>query len=130
MATTPTTPIVNLDEDIPGCEDNYYRCTICAWRISLGWLGLFGLVCSILTLATQTLANFGGLSADVQVKIAIVATVANAVGVALQSLHQYAQKAIAEQQNLLTGILTDYNTEHGITNGGRSTPARHIRSVM
>ena len=72
-----------------------------------------------MTLATQTLANFGGLSADTQIKIAIVATVANATGVAFQSLHQYAQKAIAENQDLLTGIITDYNTEHGIRNAVR-----------
>src|SRR6185295_16383755 len=28
---------VNLNEDIPGCTDNYFRCCIAYWRISKGW---------------------------------------------------------------------------------------------
>ena len=130
VPTTPpttTVPAVDPEQVIPGCEDSYYRCVICAWRISLGWFGLIGLACSIVTLATQTLANFGGLSAYTQMVISIVSIAASASGVASQTLHQYAQKAIAEDQNLAAGIVSDYNTQHNLRSYSPSGPVSFHR---
>lgn len=51
----------DLLDDVPGCEDNYYRCCLCCFRISRGWIDALtavALVGGAITTGLITYAHF------------------------------------------------------------------------
>lgn len=100
---------VDLQEDVTGCEDNYYRCCLCCFRITRGWtdLGIAltlvgGAVCSGVT----TYATLDEPTAKI---IGTVTTVMLVVGAGLKAFKTYLIDASATRtQDLRTVILESH----------------------
>ena len=98
----------NLNEDVPGCVDNYFRFTINCWRIGYGWMDL------ILTLSITATTILTGLSTAydddpvTRSKFGNMAIVMGSASTLIQALKTHATKAIIERKSDLKEIITEY----------------------
>lgn len=101
---------VNLNENVPGCVDNYFRFAMSFWQIAEGWIDLG----TILTTATGTfltgLSTLGDLSEDTRTSLGIAAVVCGGSATFLHSLKTYSIKAIQDRKNSLAAVIAQSNT--------------------
>lgn len=106
---------VNLNEDVPGCTDNYFRCAISFWQIAGGWAD-FGVT---ITTATGTfltgLSTLSDLPQDTRTKLGIAAVVCGGSATFLHVLKNYSLKAIQDRKNSLAAVITQNHTTIPIT---------------
>jgi hypothetical protein len=89
----------------PKCEESYFRCIICFWTISTGWLSLAAIGFSIASLVIQGIGGFSGLSDDAKTKLALASIIITACATGTQILQQHALKSIAERMNTLKQLI-------------------------
>jgi hypothetical protein len=100
---------VNLEENIPGCEDNYYRFIMKVLRISRGWIDLFS------TLALMAIAIIGALAAGVNsnpnltFKLNVSIAIISGVGAALRALKQFTVDDEVQTRALLQQIISEHD---------------------
>lgn len=97
--------VINLNEDVPGCVDNYFRCSIGCWQISEGWIDL-GVTITIGASTFLTgLSTLGSLDPATRTSIGIAAVVCGGSATFLSSLKVYSLKAIADRKNSLRTVI-------------------------
>jgi len=97
---------VNLRENLPGVEDDYYRCSASLWRVSIGWIEL---ILTLGVIASSILSGF--VMADQASQN--VRTASFAVGLAitgLQVFKTHAQTAIVARENDLKRLILAYHS--------------------
>jgi hypothetical protein len=101
---------INLDEDIPGCEDNYYRCMMSCLRISRTWIDFFS------TLALMTSSVLGAVTASNSnnpelIKIVGISTaVVTGITAGSRILKDFTVSEEAETKQLLKQIVSEYDS--------------------
>jgi hypothetical protein len=95
---------VNLEEDVPGNEDNYYRCAISCWRISEGWFDFF----TVLTSGTATF--LGSLAATLDSpSLKVAAPIVGGVATLMMLFKRYAQTAVKDRQEKLKEVIQEHH---------------------
>ena len=103
---------VNLHEDIPGCEDNYYRCVMTTLRISRGWIDLSSTLALMAVAIISALAAGVNTNATLTLKLNIAIAVISGVGAALRILKQFTVDDEAQNRELLRKIVAEYGSIH------------------
>ncbi len=65
----------NLNEEIPGCVDNYFRCSIGCWQISEGWIDLGATITIGATTFLTGLSTLGSLDPATRTSLGIAAVI-------------------------------------------------------
>lgn len=96
---------VDLQEDVPGCEDNYYRCCLCCFRITRGWVDL-GIALTLVGGAVCTGITTYATLDDATLKIiGTITTVGLIAGAGLKAFKTYlVEAAITRTEDLRTVI--------------------------
>jgi hypothetical protein len=106
---------INTNEDIPGCEDNYYRCCLITLRVMRGWIDLFSTIILIITAilsAVSTAMN----NSEVRMIIGIVITCLSGVAAGFRLLKDFTINEELDTKKLLNNIIIDYNTNNNKNN--------------
>lgn len=96
---------IDLQEDVPGCEDNYYRCCLCCFRITRGWVDL-GIALTLVGGAVCTgITTYATLDSATMKVIGTITTVGLVVGAGLKAFKTYLVEAgITRTEDLRTVI--------------------------
>ncbi len=117
---------VDINQEIPSCEDSYYRCIISFWRISVGWIGLIALICGIGSFGVQGLGSLSGLPDDVKSKFGVAGIILTGIGVACGLVRQFAEKDILDRTQTLEKLIIQYNKFHPQSQVNQSSPRPNI----
>jgi hypothetical protein len=124
---------VNIGEDIPGCEDNYYRCAIPFWRVSETWFDTLACIFSILSSFIGSIATLGSLSSEWETRLGITVAVCGFAVVALISLRNHAHRSVIHHTQTLELLIRQYRKFHDShsTQGGsiNSDTARLLEKI-
>lgn len=119
---------VNLNHNLSNTiEDDYYRFTICFWRISYGWLDFLVTISTVTTTLLGTLATLGQLDDSTRRQLGIACLATGSLSVLSQSLKVYANRAIKTSKTMLKEVIvestinspdksTDKSTNNSTTN--------------
>ncbi len=102
---------VNLNEDVPGCVDDYLRCISGCWIIAEGWFDFGATLGTVATTFLGGLATLGDLSAETRVSLGIAAVVTGSVSTAFLTLKQFASKAIIERKRRLEQVIREAHNQ-------------------
>ena len=97
--------VINLNEDVPGCVDNYFRCSIGFWQIAEGWMDLGVTITMGATTFLTGLSTLGDLSSETRTSLGIAAVVCGGSATFLSSLKIYSLKAISDRKNSLRTVI-------------------------
>lgn len=100
----------NVNEDVPGCMDDYYRCWITGWRIADPCLPPLKIMLAIAgTALTATLA-WNTLSSEAKTAIGIAGVICTALIGGLQSCAQSSPQAKKDAQDELAEIVIEQSS--------------------
>lgn len=111
-ATPQTDRPVNLDQDIPGCVDDYYRCTISVCRICRSPIKFLALISGAASGSLGTLGAFGGFSQTEKQNIQLAGAILAFSSSVLLAIEAYTTQAITENKQELREVIVEYNTSH------------------
>lgn len=100
---------VNLEEDVPGVVDNYFRFAIGFWHITGGWIDLGATVTTSAATFLSGLGTMGNFTEVQRTNIGIAAVVCGSTAAFLQVLKNYSLKAIHDRQVSLKDIITEHH---------------------
>ena len=103
----PTIPDVDLNEDVPGCVDDYFRFCIGFWRISEGWFDFGSVISGSASTFLTGLATQGDLPEDQRKSLGIAAIVCGGVAFGSQVLKNYAMGAIVARRATLQQVILE-----------------------
>lgn len=98
---------IDLNEDVMGCEDNYYRFVISFWRITQGW---FDLGITLGTVVLTFLAGFtslANLSTKTQSTMGISTMIVGGIVTSCQIFKTYATHAVTARKLALRETIMD-----------------------
>ena len=101
---------VNIQENLPGVEDDYYRCSASLWRVAIGWIEL---LLTLGVIAANILTGFAmspGLSDQTAQKVHIASFIVGSALTALQIFKTHAQSAIIARENDLKKLILAYHS--------------------
>lgn len=102
---------VNLNEDVPGCVDDYLRCVSGCWIITEGWFDFGATLGTVATTFLGGLATLGELSSETRTALGIAAVVTGSAATAFLTLKQFASKAIIERRRRLELVIRDAHNQ-------------------
>ncbi|MBX9696815.1 MAG: hypothetical protein K2X98_06060 [Alphaproteobacteria bacterium] len=98
---------IDLQEDVSGCEDNYYRCCLCCFRITRGWVDL-GIALTLVGGAVCTgITTYATLDSNTATIIGTVTTVGLIVGAGLKAFKTYLIEATATRTEDLRTVIRE-----------------------
>jgi hypothetical protein len=98
---------IDLQEDVSGCEDNYYRCCLCCFRITKGWVDL-GIALTLVGGAVCTgITTYATLDSTTTKIIGTVTTVGLIVGAGLKAFKTYLIEATATRTEDLRTVIRE-----------------------
>jgi hypothetical protein len=100
---------VNIDEDIPGCEDNYYRCTMSCLRIARGWIDFFSTLALMSSTVLGTITATNSNNPDLIKAMGISTAVVTGITAASRILKDFTVSEEAENKQLLKQIVSEYD---------------------
>lgn len=100
---------VDLEEDVPGCVDNYFRFSVGFWQIAGGWFDLGTTLTSSTATFLSGLATMGNLSESQRTNLGIAAVVCGSTATCLHVLKNYSLRAIQERRNSLIEVIKDHH---------------------
>lgn len=108
--TTPlltTAPPKSIYTDVPGYEDDAYRCALCCCKVS-GWashllVGAFGIASSALT----SYVALGVASEEANHNLVLVSSILGWGGTALTAYYAFSQRAVEETKKALRAELAE-----------------------
>lgn len=95
----------DLMEDVPGCEDNYYRCCLCCFRISRGWIDALVAATLIGGAITTTLVTNAHFSSGTNLILGNVTAGFLAGGAALKIFKAFIVDATVSRTNDLRTVV-------------------------
>lgn len=99
---------INIEEDIPGCEDNYYRCVIKCLRISRGWIDFFSTLTLILTAILSAVSAGKYDDKNTVVIFGIVTAIISGTTAALRILRDFTVNDEAQRKELLRQMVSEH----------------------
>ncbi len=103
----PQQPPVDLNEDVPGCLDNYLRYVVCFSIVSKGWLGLAWKVTGGASVFILGVASLGELDEDLRIKMGIAGSVLGGISAFCKTLKDFAKDNIKERRADLRQVISD-----------------------
>jgi len=103
---------VDVDENIPGCEDNYYRFIMKVLRISRGWIDFFSTLALMAAAIVSALAAGSNGDSQLTLRLNIAIAVITGIGASLRVLKEFTVSDEKQTQQLLQQIITQYNQDH------------------
>lgn len=100
---------VDLDQDVPGCVDNYFRFSIGFWQIAGGWFDLGTTLTSSTATFLSGLATMGNLSESQRTSLGIAAVVCGSTATCLHVFKNYSLRAIQERKNSLLEVIKEHH---------------------
>ena len=97
--------VVNLNTDVPGCVDNYFRCSIGFWQIAEGWVDLGVTLTMGATTFLAGLSTLGDLDSTTRTSLGIAAVACGGTATFLQGLRAYSIKAIGDRERSLRAVI-------------------------
>lgn len=100
---------INLEDDIPGCEDNYYRCVMTCLRVSRGWIDFFStIILFVAAILSSVLAsNYSNQNLIMILGIIIAALTGATAG--FRILKDFTVSEESQIKELLKQIISEYN---------------------
>lgn len=96
----------DLLEDVPGCEDNYYRCCLCCFRVSRGWIDALVAVTLIGGAITTTLVTNAHFESSTNIILGNVTAGFLAAGAALKIAKAFIIDATISRTNDLRTVVS------------------------
>lgn len=100
--------VVNINQDIPGYEDDYFRCVIIFWSLSLGWIELIITLCVAGSTFLSGMSAVGIGDSSVNRKLSIATAILGATSTVFIVFRNHALRVIKERRAMLRTILNDY----------------------
>lgn len=114
VTTQPTPPQqapVDLNEDVPGCLDNYLRYVVCFSIVSKGWLGLAWKATGGASVFILGVASLGKLDEDLRIKMGIAGSVLGGISAFCKTLKDFAKDNIKERRADLRQVIRDAHNQ-------------------
>lgn len=97
--------VVNLNEDPPGCTDDYLRWSIAFWGIAEGWIDLGATITMSATTLLSGFSTFGDFSEETRTGLGIAAIVCGGTATFLTTMKAYSLKAIGDRERSLRTVI-------------------------
>lgn len=99
---------IDLKEDIPGCEDNYYRCCLCCFRLSRGWVD-FGVALTLIGGAiTSGITTYAHFDNSTMLVVGNITTGLLIAGAVLKVCKTYLMEAVITRTQDLETIIRQH----------------------
>ncbi len=89
---------IDINEDVPGCADNYFRSTRVFWLVGEGWCEFLSTIASSTSTLLMAVVTADGLDPDLRKKLGIAAVTLGGACSFLQMLKNYSQKAAKDSE--------------------------------
>ena len=99
----------NLDENIPGCEDNYYRFVMMVLRISRGWIDFFSTLALMAAAIISSLAAGSKDNQQLTLQLNIATAIITGIGASLRVLKEFTVSDETQSRQYLQQIIRQYN---------------------
>lgn len=100
---------VDLEEDVPGCIDNYFRFSRNFWLIAEGYFDFGTTLTSSAATFLSGLATMGNFNDSQRTGLGIAAVACGSTATFLHVLKNYSIRAIQDRQNSLREIITEHH---------------------
>ncbi len=101
---------INLNEEVPGCADNYFRCCILHWRITKGWYSFGSLLTGSFGAGILIPAIFD-IAPEYRRTLEITSAVLMSTSTLLQAIKVFGIQQIQEHQADLQEIIAENHAE-------------------
>lgn len=98
---------ININEDIPGYIDDYFRCTKNLCRISVGWFEFGALITTSVGLTLDTLSTYGYLSEERRLTIGLASIIMIGISAGLQALTMHAKQSVQDKNATLRELIEE-----------------------
>lgn len=99
------------NQDIPGCEDNYYRCMITFLRISCGWIELFSTIILIISTVLNAIISTNYLNSNTTMILSIISSFSTGLISGLRMLKNFTVTDENKYKQLLHEIVINYDNK-------------------
>lgn len=96
---------VDLKDDVPNCEDSYYRCVIKCLRISRGWIDLLSTIGLVIT---SILSAVAANNSDSTSHLSIITAIISGTVAGLRIIKDFAVKDEAQTKQLLREVIAEH----------------------